>query len=132
MKKATLIGFGVMLALLATGSSANAQYCYRPVPTAPDMIGTGFYSQNCCGAWCGPNYYVYPPFPPFNGMILGPKGGPGLTAMPGIPWYAGMPSMPSVASYPAAQYYGLQGQVGFPNHPFARSPRDFFMYEEKR
>src|SRR5438105_1270549 len=35
--------------------------CPRP---APDMCGPGYYAVNACGMVYGPNYCVYPPFPP--------------------------------------------------------------------
>ena len=100
MIKATLVGLGVLLAGLIAASAAQAQNCYYPVPQAPDMRGGGFYCQNYCGAWYGPNYCVYPPFAPFQGMVPGPPPG-----------------------------NGMGGQ--FPSHPFARSPRDFFMWDGK-
>jgi hypothetical protein len=81
-------------------SSASAQCCIIPPPRAPDMCGPGSYAPNPFGGVYGPNYYVRPPYPPFQGMILGP-GGPGNGNGPG----------------------------GFGTHPFARSPRDFFMIE---
>ena len=34
---------------------------------APDMCGPGWWGVNQCGAPYGPNYCVYPPFPPYNG-----------------------------------------------------------------
>ncbi|HEV3006226.1 MAG TPA: hypothetical protein VGX78_17285 [Pirellulales bacterium] len=97
MKKATLIAGGVLLAALFAASPAKAQWCYTMPPPAPDACGPGFYCQNYCGQWYGPNYNVYPPFAPFNGMVFAPPQGP-----------------------------------AFPSHPFARSPRDFFMWEPKR
>jgi hypothetical protein len=53
----------------------------------------------------GPNYYVYPPFSPVQGMLL--------------------------ADWPLAAKNTCQngGLVGFPSHLYARSPRDFFMID---
>ena len=34
--------------------------------------------------------------------------------------------------YPPGAYGQAQGTLVFPNHTFARSPRDYFMYEPKR
>jgi hypothetical protein len=115
MKKATVICCGVLLCALFAASSAKAQCIVIPAAPAPDMCGPGFYAQNCCGAWYGPNYCVYPPFPPFNGMIWARP----APATPGGPGYGG--GMP-----------GYGGSPGFPTHPFVRSPRDFFMIDEKR
>jgi len=112
MRKATVICCGVLLCVFFAASSAKAQCIVIPAAPAPDMCGPGYYAQNCCGAWYGPNYCVYPPFPPFNGMIWAPK------PAPGMPGYGGM------------QGYG--GTPGFPTHPYARGPRDFFMIDQKR
>jgi hypothetical protein len=34
--------------------------------------------------------------------------------------------------YPVGAYGPAQGTLVFPNHPFVRSPRDYFMYEPNR
>ncbi len=115
--KATLLGFGVLLAALGMVAPASAQqpapqgqpasqgqpapqgypvYQVPMRPQAPDMCGPGYYNANRCGQVYGPNYCVYPPFPPYSGM------GPNMN----------------------------MGGAQFPVHPFARSPRDFFMYGE--
>jgi hypothetical protein len=96
-------------------------YCYPPyLPAAPDMCGPGYVCVNNCGMPYGPNYCVRPPFPPFNGMIPGPPPGyfrnyagtaPGAGCPPGSPGSPGSP----------------WGSPVFPTHPWARSPRDFFM-----
>jgi hypothetical protein len=118
MHKATLIGLGVLLAGFGA-ATAQAQappvqpgqcIMYLPIPQAPDALGPGYYAQNWCGAWYGPNYCVYPPYPPFNGMVPGP------------------PVAQAIANGMPAQAYG---GAHFPTHPFARGPRDFFMYEAK-
>jgi hypothetical protein len=48
--------------------------------------------------------------------------GCGVAAAPG----AGVPGYPQ----PGQPGMGMPGTLAFPNHPFARSPRDFFMYEK--
>jgi hypothetical protein len=65
------------------------------------MCGPGHFGPNWAGLLYGPNYCVFPPFPPYQGELPGPcgPGGPG----------------------------GPGGGITFPHHPFARSPRDFFM-----
>jgi hypothetical protein len=124
MNKATLIGIGVLLAGFCPAAHGQALpavqpgqcICYLPIPQAPDAQGPGYYGQNWCGAWYGPNHCVYPPNPPFNGMVFGP---PPQVAQ-------------AIASgMPPAQAYAMYGQARFPTHPFARGPRDFFMYEAK-
>lgn len=56
-------------------------YGYQP-RVAPDMCNPGFYSVNHCGAVYGPNYCVYPPFPPYNGERPCPKGSPAFMTHP--------------------------------------------------
>src|SRR5262245_26565074 len=41
-------------------------------PRVPDMSGPGFVATGKCGEKYYPSYYVYPPMPPFQGMLLGP------------------------------------------------------------
>jgi hypothetical protein len=131
-----LCGFGVLLALPGVTSFAYAQYggpapAYYPSPllcggyppgprVAPDMCGPYFYCSNGC-QWYGPSYCVRPPFEPFNGII------------PGKP----LPNnMPTPAQFIAQQAPGYgpqpvgQAPVGLPYNPFARSPRDYFMWNE--
>lgn len=100
---------GVGLAMALAAPAAQAQYfaqaqCFVPyIPKAPDACRPGSYGPNCNGLYYGPNYCVYPPFPPFQGMLPPPPCGSGL---PGLP--------------------GMTGPT-FPTHPFARGPRDYFM-----
>ncbi len=58
------------------------------------------------------------------------QGGCGGVGQPGCgpvaPVGAGVPGYPQQGQ-PGA---GMPGTLVFPNHPFARSPRDFFMYEK--
>jgi hypothetical protein len=96
-----------LAALFALGlaAPANAQVCApalrQPLGIAPDACGPGFYAAGPYGMVYGPNYYLRPPWPPCQG---GP-GGPGGFGGPG-------------------------GPAAFPTHPFARGPRDFFMWTE--
>src|SRR5438132_2816667 len=107
MKK---LGLAALLALSLT-APAHAQVCApalrQPLGYAPDTFGPGFYAAGPYGMVYGPNYYLRPPWSPYpfpQPSQCGP-GGPG-----------GMP--------------GMGGPVAFPTHPFARSPRDFFMWTE--
>ena len=43
--------------------------------------------------------------------------------------YGGTP--PPGIGYPGTPGADMPGTLVFPNHPYARSPRDFFMYEPK-
>ncbi len=109
------LGLGAILSLALTAGLAQAQqpYCgcyYPPIPQAPDMCNPGYYWTSSCGLTYGPSHCVYPPYAPFQGMVPGPPNrGPG-----------GGPGGPGGASSPT-----------FPTHPYARSPRDFFMYYDK-
>lgn len=113
---------GALLSFSLGASLAHAQVyggCYYPpIPQAPDACGPGFYWTSVCGLTYGPAHCVYPPFPPFQGMVPGPPppkfgpGGPGGVCGPGGPC-------------------GPAGSPTFPTHPYARSPRDFFMYYDK-
>jgi hypothetical protein len=104
-----------LLCACLSASFAHAQ-CYSPPPPrcvpAPDACGPGFYTWCPDGSYLGPNYYLRPPWEPFNGIL--PQRGHG-----------GAPIAPKLG--------GLGGQkpmVIFPTHPYARSPRDFFMWGE--
>src|SRR5262249_61520855 len=110
--RAALACLGGVAAGLAA-APARAQYftpppAYYPPPcpvrVAPDMCGGYFYVADGSTLY-GPNYYVYPPFPPFNGMVppptsgqhaAGPQGGApggapgtGKVAPPSYPWTRG-------------------------------------------
>lgn len=98
--KATVSSFAALLVLGATASLAEANpYFPPPLPRqAPDTCNTPpFYVSNPCGAVYGPNWWLRPPWQPFNGI---------------------MPT-PSQQNQP----------TGFPTHPYARGPRDYFMLE---
>jgi hypothetical protein len=87
--------------LALSASQASAQCYYIAPPCAPDMRYPGFYYMNCYGVIYGPNWCVRPPFPPYQGALLGPSG-----------------------------YAAEEAKLnGFPRHLFARSPRDFFMVD---
>jgi len=131
--KATVPWLGALLVAAAAASTtwAAGPCCpwpmtpdprYPYIPRAPDLCGPGWYCSNPCGMVYGPNYCIYPPFPPFNGLLPGPKPPPqqriAVVQLPGQP----------------PQYVQVQcpcpeepGPPVFPTHPFARSPRDFFM-----
>ena len=121
--KGFILSLGAMVGLALGAGLAQAQpNCgcyYPPIPQAPDMCGPGFYWVNCCGLVHGPAYCPYPPYPPFQGMVPGPpnRGGP---AGPG-----------GVGAGPGGPPGGPPGSPTFPTHPYARSPRDFFMYYDK-
>jgi len=112
--KATILLLGAILAGTTSVSVASAQYYYPPAayycgqpsyPVAPDLCGPYFYCTNGY-TWYGPSYNVYPPFPPVGGMT------------PGGGQMSGGGQMP--AGCQSGQIY----------HPWARSPRDFFMWTE--
>jgi hypothetical protein len=103
----------VSVALTAGLCQAGPQYgCYYPpIPQAPDMCNPGYFWTSVCGMSYGPSHCVYPPYAPFQGMVTPPPPCRGPGAGPGGP--------------------GAMGSPTFPTHPYARSPRDFFMYYDK-
>ena len=90
-----------LLVVAATAGLAEAYYPYYfpQAPQAPDACGPGFYNVNAWGAQYGPNYWLQPPYPPFNG------------ARPNL-------------------QKSSQASPTFGTHPYARSPRDYFMLEQ--
>lgn len=118
------------LALVGVASSASAQYPLRypyvspalkqPIPWAPDMMGPGFYLVNAQGGITGPHHYVRPYWCPETGFAPGPLCKPGARPVGPV---QGMPPPPMLGQ-------GLPTVNSFPSHPFARSPRDFFMFHE--
>src|SRR5262249_34519374 len=118
-----LFGFAGVFALVVgwgapPAAHAGYPYPYPMHPQAPDACGPGYYAPNDCGALYGPNYCLRPPYPPFNGYVFGPKGPKGPAGGGGFPGYPGGP----IGG-------GQPGSPSFPTHPFARSPRDFFMVD---
>ena len=101
--KATLPWLAALVLTAAGSALAQAQLFYPPPmpPQAPDACGPGYYCTNYCGAVYGPNYCLQPPFPPFNGFRP--------------------PLNNNNCGNPPAE---------FPMHPFARSPRDYFMWND--
>jgi hypothetical protein len=102
--KTTLSWLGALLLTGASIPAAHAQSWCWGGPTAPDACGPGFYTRGPCGAVYGPNYYLQPPVQPFNGFV------------------------PPVC-HGAGQGGGPPGSPVFPTHPYARSPRDYFMLD---
>jgi hypothetical protein len=118
MRRTVLTAAGLLLALCAVPATQAAPwpdcsccpYCYPPPPPrppAPDACGPGSYCTGICGMTYGPNYYLRPPFPPFNGMLPPPS---------------------AVLNGNGRGPFG-PGSPVFPAHPYARSPRDYFMTE---
>jgi hypothetical protein len=102
--------------VVLAASLAQAQYpaytpvTCQPVPPAPDACGPGYYFYDCYGTQFGPTHNVYPCFQPYQGAL--PQFRPAIVN--------GKPYLPS----PQA------GPPNFATHPYARSPRDFFMWAE--
>jgi hypothetical protein len=108
--KASLICAGALVAMLASISASQAQdwspgaNCAVPVGNA---FSPGFgYAKRHCGHCCGSCQYGPARFAPVGPVATPPPGFNG----------AG---------------FG-QGQQQYPVHPFARSPRDFFMLDLER
>jgi hypothetical protein len=114
---ATALAAVAVLGLAGALAHADPYFGGAP-PQAPDACNSGFYTVNGCGCWFGPNYCLRPPFPPFNGVRLVPQQyGPGMP--PALPAFRG-----AGGPYGAA----AAGPPSFPTHPYAHSPRDFFMW----
>jgi hypothetical protein len=95
------------------GLGLHAPVAVYPPPRAPDFQNTRpFYYNTAFGMTYGPNYYVYPPFNPYQGVLPGPSAN----------WSCG----PSGGDVLAAKALGI---AAFPSHLYARGPRDFFMIE---
>ena len=103
--RATLSWLGALLCAGSLAQSAQAVYpnFFPSSRLAPDACGPGFYDVNAQGGVYGPNYWVYPGFQPWNGFH------------------------PNCVR-PQAQQAGGPSP-SFPTHPFARSPRDYFMLD---
>ena len=110
---------GAIASALLVVSSASAQYSpvtgqhhapvsRAPLGYAPDACGPGFYLLCPNGQTIGPNYCLRPCFEPFQGIrpCVYQKDGKFVVAP---------------QQRPEAQY---------PYHPWARGPRDFFMFRE--
>ncbi len=113
------VALAVFASLALSAGLAQAQpklgCYYPPIPQAPDLCNPGYYWTSVCGMTYGPSHSVYPPYPPFQGMVPGPP-----------------PSRrPGAAGAACAPNCGPDGSPLFPTHPYARSPRDFFMYFDK-
>ena len=133
--KATIAWFGTLLGMLGLTSLCDACYpgyaCspvfHTPLRQAPSPCNMcGFYVACPDGAYIGPNYWLRPPGLPFNGMLPGPTG---QTIEGGRPMPMPMPGM-AMPQYGFQQPPGGQRPTAFPSHPYARSPRDFFMWRE--
>ncbi len=67
--RAVIPWLGALLVAAATTAVAQADpYYWRGLPPAPDACGQGFYCTNQYGMTYGPNYYLRPPWEPFNGV----------------------------------------------------------------
>jgi hypothetical protein len=116
-------------------AAARAEYwpCV-PIRPAPDACGPGYYCTGPCGMVYGPNYCLRPCWPPFNGMLPVPchvsPGFPQANPNYGKP-LPGMPPTYGYGLYPplAPPEQGPLNSPVFPTHPYARSPRDFFMLD---
>jgi hypothetical protein len=124
--KATRTWAAALTSALLAVPTASAQYSpvtgqyhspvmRTPLGYAPDMRGPGFFIWCPNGQTIGPNYCVRPCFEPFNGVrpCVYPIGKEFVVT----------PAPPTFQPQP-------RPQEGYPYHPYARSPRDFFMFRE--
>jgi hypothetical protein len=140
----TKLWLAPLLGLLAAAGISQAWYrapaFKTPLGFAPDACGPGFYTVCPNGTAFGPNYCLYPRCQPFCGMMP-PDKAKQLNDLQGRGIYHQGPPPGYNPNRNAYTPYGvplpnpgyappLPGQqpAGFPSHPFARSPRDFFMW----
>ena len=91
--------------------SCGPMGCY-PVAT-PQMVGMGY--PGCQGPInCSPGFYV-----------INPQRWPYVG-----PYYPCQPPMPFNGMLPKPDWMGQGGGAGWPTHPYARGPRDYFMVRE--
>jgi hypothetical protein len=109
--KLFLRSLAVLITLGALAATAPAQ---GPVPT---------YAGPDCGPACGA------PVRGCRGCCGGGGGNPQYGVNPWIRWFlsCGRYQVPRYTPAPAPPPTG--GTLVFPNHPFARSPRDYFMVD---
>jgi hypothetical protein len=124
---------GIAATLLFTSVSLGQNWVTpvlrMPYPQNPDACGPGFYVVNGCGAWYGPNYWIRPPYAPFNGILPGPQGKALQAAQAGVPPWVYAPSTPSTPNMQLPQQ-APQTTGTYPTHPYIRGPRDFFMWSD--
>jgi len=122
--KPLLTSLSVLLLVAATGDHALALHKHKKKDdcATSDDCGQSCAPQTCGPRWgqrCGPQscmppvmpmfpsyapppgIFCPPPFPPFQGVLPASNGGPPISGCP------------------------------VPQHPYARSPRDFFMYGDR-
>ena len=116
---ATLKCLATFLGLVIAVPMAQAEGP-RAYGQAPDACGPGYYNAGPCGMVYGPNYCLYPCFPPWQGAVFGPKLGVGPNGQPCLMGPQGPVPLSALGQQQPPP-------PRFVNHPFARSPRDFFM-----
>lgn len=143
--KTLLIGSATLILAVVSSIPAQAQVVWcspalnRPLGVAPSPSNMpGFYWYNYQGMRYGPSYCLRPPFCPEGGVGPGKivKTAQGQAFTVGHP-IQGQQMMITPQGqqfyqpvYPGHGAYGQGAQMVFPSHPYARSPRDFFMWSE--
>jgi hypothetical protein len=101
--KATIRCAGVLLGTVLAAAHASADTYWSPVYRAPHPVAPDA---------CGPGFYAVGPC----GAVYGPN-------------YWLRPAGEPFVGYPTPPARQFQGP-SYPTHPFARGPRDFFMWRE--
>jgi hypothetical protein len=126
---------GVAVPALHAQSYPGCHIACHPPYCAPDACDGGFYWQHPCGGCFGPNYCVRPPWEPFNGFAPCPAArlqNPAAVCPQAAYARPGLPPPPAIlraGAPPQYPYGGPPGSPVFPTHPYARSPRDYFMID---
>jgi hypothetical protein len=88
--RATILSLGALILLGAGATLAQAGPYYFGPPQAPDACGPGWYNVGPQGMVYGPNYWLRPPYLPWNGLVPAPSGGQGASpAFPTHPYARG-------------------------------------------
>ncbi len=103
-------GLGAVLLAGLTAGTVSAQYCPGG-SHAPNACGSGYCAAGEQYGFYGPNLNVCPGFPPVGGVA------PFSVPVPGhASWFGSL-----------FHHDHQRGFATFATHPFARSPRDYFM-----
>jgi hypothetical protein len=130
--KSLLTSLSVLLLLAATAHPASAWFKHKKKDgcAGTDDCGQGCGPQMCGPQGCGPQAYgphcgvpFAPPGPPVMPQGYGWAPPPGLFGPPPFPPFQGV--------LPAGNRGPQISGCPLPQHPYARSPRDFFMYGDR-
>lgn len=112
----TLLGIIGVVPIVQAGGPACSPALHIPLGTAPDACGPGFYATGVGGMCYGPNYWLVPPFPPFNGILPG-KAGTWIGAARNGQVPQAVLAAQMAQQRPPGPGYGPGGPGGYPGMP---------------